>query len=73
MQYVFSINCALIGDIENKIEAEIRVKFRELNTFWDQICAGTDDCTNLEFQRAECGTGNEAKRINLEYSLNFDR
>ena len=73
MQYTFSIDCNLIGNIENSIKAEIRVKFKELNSiFWSEICMG-DGCTNLEFQRVECGSEDESKKINLEYSLNFDR
>ena len=71
MQYIFSIACILITDVETKIEAEIRNIFDSLNDFWYQICKGTD-CTNLKFQMVMCNAA-ENKKIDLKFSLYFDR
>ena len=75
MQFEFHINCQTVKktneNTQEEIKAEIRQIFSSLNQDGQNICNG-QNCTNLLFSSVECDL-RMPKRINIEFSLSFDR
>ena len=73
MMFEFPVDCTAVIDQADpqNFQNEIRTKFVELKTSWNDICLETT-CTNLEFTETVCSADMNT-RVIVKLSLSFVR